>query len=73
MNDLLDVESDQLIYSAVVYFLRKGKTIVSVGEICELLGVDKLDIPSIYYNEYYELVDKYKQNPRLGLDELNNC
>jgi predicted HTH domain antitoxin len=74
--NILNFENDpqaveELVYSIMVNLYQLGKQFTSLGEICEILGVDKSDIPVIYYDEYYELEDFYKENPKLGLEKIN--
>ena len=63
---------EALVYEVMVELYKIGKQFVSLGEVCEHLGVDKSTIPVIYYDEYYELADFYKENPDIGTEKLNN-
>lgn len=75
-NNILHFDNNEqveaLVYEVMVELYKIGKKFVSLGEVCEHLGVDKSTIPVIYYNEYYELDDFYKENPDIGTEKLNN-
>lgn len=51
------------IFTVMVEFHKRGHSVVSVGTVCETLGIDKSEIPDIFYTEFYELSDFYKENP----------
>lgn len=74
--DILDnneeSQTEELVFDVIVELYKNGKEIVSMGEVCEILGVDKADIPAVYYEDYYELDDFYKENPEVGVEKINN-
>lgn len=72
--DILNYEAqaEELVFNVMVELYKQGKTVVSMGEVCEILGVDKSEIPAVYYEDYYELADFYKENPDVGVEKINN-
>jgi hypothetical protein len=75
MNNLkfnADLHAEELVFNAMLVLYKQGKEIVSMGEVCECLGIDKTEIPAVYYEDYYELEDFYKQNPDIGLEKIIN-
>jgi predicted HTH domain antitoxin len=63
---------EELVFSVMVELYQQGHKIVSMGEICEVLGIDKSEIPAVYYEDYYELADFYKEHPQIGVQKINN-
>jgi hypothetical protein len=72
VNQLEPNQVEKLVFEAIVVLYKQGKELVSMGEVCEFLGLDKDNIPSLYYQQYYELADFYKDHPDVGLEQLNN-
>lgn len=72
LNFDVDSHAEKLVFAVMVTLYKQGKEIVSMGEVCEVLGVDKTEIPAVYYEHYYELEDFYKENPDIGLEKISN-
>lgn len=60
------------IFTVMVEFHKKGHSVVSLGNVCEQLGIDKSEIPDIFYTEYYELDDFYKQNIEIAEEVMTS-
>lgn len=60
------------IFTAMVEFHKRGHSVVSLGLVCETLGIDKSEIPDKFYTEFYELDDFYKENLEVA-DELTTA
>jgi len=60
------------IFTVMVEFHKIGYSVVSLGTVCETLGIDKSEIPDTFYTEFYELDDFYKENPEI-VEELANA
>lgn len=63
---------ESALFSIIIEYYRKGYEYVSLGQLCEHFGIDKSIIPPLYYNEYYELDDFYKENPGIGIEQITN-
>ena len=72
LNSETETQAEELVFNVMVELYKQGREIVSMGEVCEILGVDKTEIPSVYYEDYYELDDFYKENPDVGVEKINN-
>jgi hypothetical protein len=72
LNFDADSHAEELVFAVMITLYQRGKEIVSMGEVCEVLGIDKSEIPAVYYEDYYELTDFYKENPSIGLEKINN-
>lgn len=59
------------IFTVMVEFHKRGYKTISLGTVCETLGVDKSEIPDIYYTEFYELDDFYKENIDVAEELVN--
>jgi hypothetical protein len=67
-----ETQADKIVFYIMVELYKQGHEIVSLGQLCEHFGIDKEEIPPLYYNEYYELDDFYKENPGIGIEQITN-
>jgi len=60
------------IFTVMVECHKQGYSVVSLGTVCEILGISKSEIPDEFYTEFFELDEFYKENIEVA-EELSTA